>query len=121
MTGTVIRTSEVSPRMTETVIRTILQLLRGAVEGEGGGVEGAGVAGNAVGDLEFPKASGVFAPVVDSGEGPVGVIGGVGGVAGMFFGKTTCGSGGAVQLDFEFSTGRVGDIGSDGGVLDSQA
>ena len=58
---------------------------------------------------------------MDGGEGPVWVVGGVGGVAGMFLGKTACGSVGAGQLDFEVSTGRVGDVGGDSGVLDAKA
>ena len=106
--------------MTETVIRTF-QLLCGAVEGERGGVESAGIAGYAVGDLEFPEAAGVFAPVMDSGEGPIGVVGGVKDIAGMLFGKAAGGSIGAGQLNFEFPTGRVGDIGSDSGVFDAKA
>ena len=106
--------------MTETVIRTF-QLLCGAVEGEGSRIESACIARYAVGDLEFPKAARVFAPVVDGGEGPVGVIGGVGGVASMFLGKAAGCSIGAGQLNFEFPTGRVGDIGSDSGVLDAKA
>ena len=106
--------------MTETVIRTF-QLLCGAVEGESCGVEGAGVAGNAVGDFKFPKAAGVFAPVVDGGEGPIGVVGGVKDIAGMLFGKAAGGSIGAGQLNFEFPTGWMGDIGSDSGVFDAKA
>ena len=120
MTGTSSVPPEVSPRMTGDG-HPYLQLLRGAVEGEGSRIESASVAGDAVGDLEFPKASGVFAPVVYSGEGPVGVIGGVGGVASMFLGKAAGCSIGAGQLNFEFPTGRVGDIGSDSGVLDAEA
>jgi len=58
---------------------------------------------------------------MDGGEGPIGVVSGVGDVAGVFLGKAACGSIGAGQLDFEFPTGRVGDIGGDSGVLDSQA
>ena len=57
---------------------------------------------------------------MDSGEGPVGVIGGVKDIAGMLFRQAAGGSIGAGQLDFEFSTRSMGDIGSDSGVLDAE-
>jgi len=58
---------------------------------------------------------------MDGREGPVGVIGGVGDVAGVFLGKAACGCTGAGQLDFEFPTGRVSDVGGDSGVFNTKA
>ena len=58
---------------------------------------------------------------MDGREGPVGVIGGVKYIAGMLFRQAACGSTGAGQWDFEFSTGGVGDIGSDSGVFDAKS
>ena len=98
-----------------------LQLLRGAVESEGSRIESAGIARYAVGDLEFPKAARVFAPVVDGGEGPVGVVGRIEWIAGMFLGQTAGGAVGAGQLNLEFPTGGVRNIGSDSGVFDAKS
>jgi len=58
---------------------------------------------------------------VDGREGPVGVVGGIIDVASVFLGKAARGSTGAGQLDFEFPTGRVSDVGGDCGVLDAEA